>query len=62
MNEYTKNKTIVIIKIRDPNYARRLMYLHICLILSADLLSSHLDLDMEPSLEDKLWLTNPSGF
>jgi len=25
MNEYTKNKTIMIIKIRDPNYARRLL-------------------------------------
>jgi len=25
MNEYTKNKTIMIIKTRDPNYARRLL-------------------------------------
>jgi hypothetical protein len=42
-------------------YDRRIC-LHICLILSADLLSSHLDLDTEPSLEDELWLTNPPGF
>jgi hypothetical protein len=26
MNEYTKNKTIMIIKIRDPNYARCLVH------------------------------------
>jgi len=30
--------------------------------LSAALSFFHLDLGMEPSLEDKLWLTNPSGF
>jgi hypothetical protein len=30
--------------------------------LSAGLSFFHLDLGMEPSLEDKLWLTNPSGF
>jgi hypothetical protein len=33
--------------------------LHICLILSAGLLSSHLDLDTVPFLVDRLCSANP---